>query len=210
MRIRPFIAVLVLLFLAAAALVAWPLVNLYQVVDAVRSEDSAAFERRVDLPSVRRSIAGQFLDLAAAGKIKGVKISLDPSGQELVSNLIAARLESLITPGIIFDLLRRGSLGEGGSDKGSGGGETVSDAGGDPSPYALPANPLSRLKGIGFPALGSFRITLGEGEDPAEWLTLTLTLAGSFIWRVSDVDLPDKVFRRLQRDIQFRIGDGKG
>lgn len=208
MRMRTVIAVLVLALLVVAGLVAWPLVNLYQVVDAVRSRDAAAFERRVDLPSVRRSIAAQFLDLAARGEIKGVRLDLDPAGQQIVANLIAARLETLITPEIVFELLRRGSLGESGPQAG-GAGEAGPDAGSAPSPYALPANPLSRLKGIGFPGLGSLRISVGEGSDPAEWLTLTLTLTRSLIWRVTDLDLPDRVFRRLQREIRFEIGSGK-
>lgn len=208
MRKRSVILVIVLVLLALAGLVGWPLLGLYQVVDAVRSRDAAAFERRVDLPAVRRSIAAQFLDLAARGKIKGVKISLDPAGQEIVTNLIAARLEAEITPEIVFELLRRGTLGEGGA-QGAAGADGVAgpDVANEPPRYALPANPLSRFKGLGFPAPGRFRITLGEGEDPAEWLTLTLTLTGSLIWRVTDVDLPDKLFRRLQRDIRFEIGN---
>jgi hypothetical protein len=209
MRMRSVIIVVVLVLLALVGLVGWPLLGLYQVVDAVRSRDAAAFERRVDLPAVQRSIAMQFLDLAARGEIKGVKISLDPAGQEIVTNLIAARLEAEITPEIIFELLRRGTLGEGAPEAPAGaGGVTEPEVASEPPPYALPANPLSRFKGLGFPAPGRFRITLGEGDDPAEWLTLTLTLASSFIWRVTDVDLPDKLFRRLQRDIRFEIGNG--
>ena len=198
---RLILAVSVLLLLAAVAYAAWPVINLYQLVDVVRSGDTVAFEQRVDLPAVRRSIASQFLVLAGAGKIKGVKVSVDPSGQEIVTNLIEARLESLITPEIVFELLRRGSLRDGGD-------EAPSGAGGTPSPYALPANPLSRVKGFGFPTPTSFRISLGEGSDREDWLTLTLRLSKSLIWQVSDVDLPDKVFRGLQRDIHFEIRSG--
>ena len=177
-------------------------INLYQLTDVVRSRDTAGFEQRVDLPAVRKSIAIQFLDLADKGKIKGLKISVDSSGQEIVSNLLVARMEALITPEIVFELLRRGRLGDGG-------GEAVPGRDGDSSPFALPANPLSRLKGFGFPTSGSFHLTLGEGSDPSEWLTLTLTLTNSLIWRLSDVDLPDKVFRSLRRDIQIEIRGGK-
>jgi Protein of unknown function (DUF2939) len=199
---RLFLVISVLLLLAAAAYAAWPLINLYQLVDVVRSGDTVAFEHRVDLPAVRRSIANQFLDLAAEGKIKGISVSVDPSGQEIVSNLIQARLESLITPEIVFELLRGGSLRGSGED-------AASTPRGAPGPYALPANPLSRVKGFGFPTPASFRISLGEGSDQRDWLTLTLTLSKSLIWRVSDVDLPDKVFRRLQRGIQFELRGGE-
>lgn len=208
MRMRSLIVVVVLVLLALAGLVGWPLLGLYQVVETVRSRDTAAFEARVDLPAVRRSIAAQFLDLAARGEIKGVKMSLDPAGQEIVTNLIAGRLEAEITPEIVFELMRRGTLAEGGAPEAAGAGGLAGPEAGTDRPYALPANPLSRFKGLGFPAPGRFRITLGEGDDPAEWLTLTLGLTGSLIWQVTDVDLPDKLFRRLQRDIKFEIGNG--
>ena len=198
---RLIVAATVILLVSAVAYAAWPLIDLYRLVDVVRSRDEVAFGRRVDLPAVRRSIANQFLDLALQGKIKGVKVSVDPSAQAIVSNLIEARLETLITPEIVFELLRRGSLGEARD-------EAVSDSGDVSSPYALPANPLSRLKGFSFPAPGRFQMSLGEGSDPGDWLTLTLNLSGPLIWRLTDVDLPDKDFRRLQRDIQFEIRDG--
>lgn len=199
---RLVVVATVILIVSALAYAAWPLIDLYRLVDVVRSRDEVAFDRRVDLPAVRRSIANQFLDLALDGKIKGVKLSVDPSGQAIVSNLIEARLETLITPEIVFELLRRGSVGEGGD-------AVVPDSGGDPSPFALPANPLSRLKGLRFPAPGRFQMSLGEGSDQGDWLTLTLTLSNPLIWRLTDVDLPDKVFRRLQKDIRFDVRDGE-
>jgi len=102
------VGAIILLLLAAVAYTAWPLINLYQVAAAVRSSDTVAFLQRVDLPAVRKSIARQILDRASEGKITGVKMSVDPAGREIAANLLEAKLEDVITPEMLFDILRRG------------------------------------------------------------------------------------------------------
>ena len=55
----------------------------------------------------------------------------------------------------------------------------------------------------------TFHVTVGDGDDPAEWLTIALVLRGeSLIWRLTDVILPERVFRRLGRDMQLDIRSG--
>jgi hypothetical protein len=200
---RLVVGAVLLLLLAAVAYMAWPLIDLYQLANAVRSHDTVAFLERVDLTAVRKSIARQVLDRASKGKIEAVKMSLDPSGQEIVANLLEAKLTDLITPEMLFELLRHGR------PRGDGGVVAVGPAGG-PSPYSLPTSPLSRLKSLGFSAPSTFRISFGEGSEPSDWLTLTLTLLTSpLIWQLSGVSLPDKVYHRLQRDIHIEISGAK-
>ena len=200
---RLVVGAILLLLLAAVAYTAWPLIDLYQLADAVRSRDTAALLERVDLPAVRKSIARQILDRASKGKIEGVKVSVDPAGQEIAANLLEAKLEEVITPEMVFDLLLHGRprVDDGAAAPGRGGG---------PSPYSLPLSPLSRLKGLGFATPGTFRISFGEGSDPGDWLTLTLTLLTSpLVWQLSGVNLPDRVFNRLRRDIHIEISGAR-
>lgn len=186
---------------ALAALVAWPLFDLYRLAESVRSRDEAAFQAHVDLDAVRTSLAAQFIAEASGGTIKGIAVDLDPAGQAIASNLIAARLEALITPEVVFELLRRGRLEE--PSDAADGGE------GGPSPLALPANPLSRFKGLGFALPPTLRLTVGEGDDPGEWLTLAMTFRPqSLRWQLTEVVLPDRVFRRLGRELRMELRSG--
>jgi len=199
---RRSIAIGLIVLVVVAGFLAWPVINLYQLVDTVRSRDAESFEARVDLPAIRKSLAEQFLVLAGQGRIKGIKASVDPAGQAIVANLIAARLETVITPEVVFDLLRRGRIGDGaGGDSDSGKG--------DPAPNTLPGNPLSQIKGLRFSMPPAWHVTLGDGADPGEWLTVALTLQGeSLFWRLTDIVLPERVFRRLGRDVQLDIRSG--
>jgi hypothetical protein len=199
---RRSIAIAFLVLVAVAGFLARPAINHYQRVDTVRSRDPESFEARVDLPAIRKSLARQFLELASEGRIKGVKASVDPAGQAIVANLIAARLETVITPEVVFDLLRRGRIGDGA------GGDTDSGKG-DPSPNTLPGNPLAQIKGLRFSMPPAWHARVGDGDDPAEWLTIALALQGEpLIWRLTDVILPERVFRRLGRDMQMEIRSG--
>ena len=198
---RLVVALVVLLVLALAALVGWPLFDLYRVAESVRSRDEATFQALVDLPTVRTSLAAQFIAEANGGAIKGIAADLDPAGQAIATNLIAARLEALITPQVVFELLRRGRLDEpsGAADGGEGGS----------SPLALPADPLSRFKGLGFTLPPTLRLTVGEGDDPADWLTLAMTFRPQRLgWQLTEVVLPERVFRRLGRDLRMELRSG--
>ncbi|MCB1502419.1 MAG: DUF2939 domain-containing protein [Bauldia sp.] len=195
---RPIVIGLVILVVAAGFL-AWPVVNLYQLVNTVRSRDKEAFEAQVDLPAIRLSLARQFLALAGEGKVKGVAVSVDPAGQAIFANLIAARLDTVITPEAIFDLLRRGRIGDG---------DGQSSAKGDPLPNTLPGNPLSQVRGLRFSMPPAWHVTVGERDDPGDWLTVVLTLRSNLVWQLTDVILPERVFRRLGRDMQLDIRSG--
>jgi len=195
-----------LLVLAAIAYTAWPLVNLYQLADAARSRDTVAFQQLADLPAITKSIARQIIDRASEGKIKGVRISVDPSGREIAANLLEARLRDVLTPEAVFDLLRRGRIG-GGEGGGEGSGEGSGPRSGPP-PYALPSNPLSRVKSLSFATLTTFQVSLGEGTEPNDWLTLSLRLKPP-VWQLSGVSLPDKVFRRFQRHLDIKISGAR-
>lgn len=198
---RLVVALVVLVVLALAALVGWPLFDLYRVAESVRSRDEATFQALVDLPAVRTSLAAQFIAEANGGAIKGIAADLDPAGQAIATNLIAARLEALITPEVVFELLRRGRLDgpSGAADGGEGGS----------SPLALPADPLSRFKGLGFTLPPTLRLTVGEGDDPADWLTLAMTFRPQRLgWQLTEVVLPERVFRRLGRDLRMELRSG--
>jgi hypothetical protein len=195
------VGAIILLLLAAVAYTAWPLINLYQVAAAVRSSDTVAFLQRVDLPAVRKSIARQILDRASEGKITGVKMSVNPAGREIAANLLEAKLEDVITPEMLFDILRRGRAS-------GGAGVAPSGPGSGPSPNTLPSNPLSRLKSLSFPTPSTFQVSLGEGNEPNDWLTLILILRPP-MWKLSGVKLPDTVFDRFQRKIHIEISGAK-
>jgi hypothetical protein len=197
-----FVLVLLLAaIVAGGALVAWPLLDLYRLAEAVRGRDEPAFEARVDLDAVRTSLAEQFIAAASSGRIKGIAASVDPAGQAIVTNLIVAQLETVITPEVVFELLRRGRLDE----PPEGGGA----ADGGASPLALPSDPLSRFKGLGYAWPPSLRVTVGEGDDPAEWLTLAMSFRPDRLgWVLTDVDLPERVFRRLGRELRMELRSG--
>lgn len=198
---RTVLVVLLAAFVAAGALVAWPLIDLYRLAEAVRGRDEAAFAARVDLDAVRTSLAEQFLAEASSGRIKGIAASVDPAGQAIVTNLIAAQLEAVITPQLVFELLRRGRL-----DEPAGG---AGQDGGGASPLALPSDPLARFRGLGYGLPPSLRLTVGEGEDPAEWLTLAMTFRpASLGWQLTEVVLPERVFRRLGRELRMELRSG--
>lgn len=198
---RRFAALMLVVLLVVAAVAGWFVLDLYRLSETVRTRDVDGFAARVDLPAVRSSLARQVVAEASAGRIKGLTVSLDPAGQAIAANLIAAQLESAITPEMVFVLLRSGTLGDSGQGAGNGTG------GGDSATFALPANPLSRLKGFGVAPPATVRLTLGEGEDPAEWLTLAFSLRG-FTWTVTDVILPERAFRRLGRSLRLDIRNG--
>lgn len=197
---RLVLLTLIAIVAAAGVLVGWPLLDLYRLSEAVRGRDEAAFQARVDLDAVRASLAEQLIAAASAGRIKGIAAALDPAGQALVTNLVAAQLETVITPEAIFALLRRGRLDapeDGGGD------------GGGPSPLALPSDPLARFKGLGYSLPPSLRLTVGEGDDPAEWLTLAMTFRpASLGWQLTDVVLPERVFKRLGRELRMELRSG--
>jgi hypothetical protein len=198
---RFFLVILLAAVVAAGALVAWPLVDLYRLAEAVRGRDEPAFRARVDLDAVRTSLAEQFIAEASSGRIKGIGAALDPAGQAVVTNLVAAQLETVITPEVVFELLRRGRLDEPGDEPGAGTGGA--------SPLALPADPLSRFKGLGYAWPPSLRVTVGEGDDPAEWLTLAMSFRPDRLgWALTEVELPERVFRRLGRELRIELRSG--
>lgn len=201
---RRLVALILVLLLVVAAVAGWFVFNLYQTADTVRSRDVDGFVARVDMPAVRASLARQVVAGAVAGKIKGLDVSLDPAGQAIVANLIAARLEAAITPEMVVTLLRNGALRD---DGGGGGGAGGGGDGGGPSSLALPGDPLSRLKGFGLALPATVRLTVGEGEDPADWLTLAFSLRG-LTWTVTDVILPDRAFRQLGRAMRQELRGG--
>jgi hypothetical protein len=200
-----FVLILLLAaIVAVGAFVAWPLFDLYRLAEAVRGRDEAAFRARVDLDAVRTSLAEQFIAQASSGGIRGIGVAVDPAGQAIVTNLIAARLESVITPEVVFELLRRGRLDAPTAGAGEGGG-----SGGGASSFTLPADPLSRFKGLGYALPPSLRVTVGEGDDPAEWLTLAMTFRLDRLgWALTEVALPERVFRRLGRELRMELRSG--
>jgi hypothetical protein len=73
----------------------------------------------------------------------------------------------------------------------------------------LPADPLSRFKGLGFTLPPTLRLTVGEGDDPADWLTLAMTFRPQRLgWQLTEVVLPERVFRRLGRDLRMELRSG--
>ena len=100
---------------------------------------------------------------------------------------------------MVFALLRSGALRDNGTGTGT--------RGDDAAPFALPANPLSRLKGLGVALPATIRLTVGEGEDPATWLTLAFSLRG-LTWTVTDVVLPERAFRQLGRSLRLEVRNG--
>lgn len=198
---RRFATLVLVALLVVAAVAGWFVLNLYQLADTVRAEDVDGFTARVDLPAVRSSLARQVVAQAGAGNIRGLSVSLDPAGQTIAANLIAAQLESAITPEMVFTLLRSGAL----RDDGAGPGTGTRSA--DDAPFALPANPLARLKGFGIGLPAKIRLTVGDGDDPAAWLTLAFSLRG-LTWTVTDVILPDRAFRQLGRAMRQELRGG--
>ena len=198
---RLLLVLVIIVVAAAGALVAWPLLDLYRLSESVRDRDEVAFRERVDLAAVRTSLAAQVIARASGGTIAGLTASIDPAGQAIAANLIAARLETVITPGLVFELLRRGRVE---APAGTGG-----EGGGGASAFTLPADPLSRFKGLGFTLPPTLRVTVGEGDDPDDWLTVAMSFRPAALgWQLTDAVLPERVFRRLGRELRMELRSG--
>lgn len=183
--------------LIAAAYLAWPLVDAYRLAQAARSADREAVLERVDLPSVRRSIAYQLVAFAAGGGSDEQAPEMSPEGREIAANLIDAHLAQVISEDMVFELLVPG--------EGAAAGDA--DDGAEPTSgmsYDWRGLSLSHLRGISFRSLRRMRITVGRTEDAGEWTALTFRLAGGR-WRLSEVRLPVSLLEALAPDIRIRL-----
>ncbi len=187
-----------------AAYLTWPFVEAYQLAQAVRAGDERGFLERVDLAKVRRSIAYQAIAHASGGEAGAVGTAdgAGGDGQEILANLIDARLAELLTPATVFELL--GGRSGGGVSPGAEGPDGQDPAGAAPGLTDLADIDVSLLRGVSFRSPSRLRITVGENDDPAEWAELTFERA-ALRWQLTAVRLPRSVLEAAVPDIELRL-----
>jgi len=106
--------VAIAIFLALIFYVAWPSLSVFQMYEAVQKSDSAALERKLDLPSVKASLrpaveveVNKALDRSAQEGGLGQILS-GPLRNEMVPKLSETTLNALVTPANIIRLAAEG------------------------------------------------------------------------------------------------------
>jgi hypothetical protein len=179
------------LCLLTLAYCAWPIIGAAELAAAARAGDTAAIMRRIDVPALRRSLAGQ---------IVAAYIRQDPRAQKLgpwmrslagsVGTTVAdALLEEMLTQENLATLLAKGHF-EKGSSTGLLEMPRFSEIFAD--------RPLRLLSNSYFDGLKRFVVVVGDGGYGVH-----LHLSGT-TWQFSGLDIPPEVSDGLAREIRRR------
>lgn len=202
---RRWLALTLLLVVLALAYLGWPFVGLYQLGSALRAADVEDALRRVDIPSVRRSIIAQLVDEAslaaeAEGRLGdlGRQIAVSAATSELDRQLAA-----VITPDVLREMIVEGDIPPAWAEGlGLDGGPA---AGTDRLPMiGVPENPFGLIQGWGFSSIRRFKTVLGPAGKPEEWTGVRMRLRG-FTWRLSGIDLSPSVLTRVKPIVRRKI-----
>jgi hypothetical protein len=103
---RKTVAILLVLVALCVAYVAWPFVSLLAVVRAAQAGDVAKIQQRIDVPALRRSLAGQIV--ATYARLNGIRP--DPTGLTVgvVTSFMDPFIDKLMSPIAVTELMRDG------------------------------------------------------------------------------------------------------
>lgn len=176
-----------------------PFVALYDLAKAVKAQDLARVEERVNLRAVRlalsKQLVSEYLKTVGRGQeLDSFNRNLATSAGATIADPIVAQL---VTPEAMMRLLN-GSLPQ----EVAGGAPTI--------PTGLPTN-LGSLGTVWRTYIASesrgFRsiiVPVPEGREKAQQFRLTLRLSGwsgGFTWRLTGVELPEPLLRELIRQL---------
>lgn len=193
---RKLALAVVALVVLAAAYWGWALAGAAQIASVASRGDAQAVMQRVDLPALRRSLAGQIARAFLDENPQFRKLLLVE--QRFVGSVGAGAanelLNSVLTPETIATLLTQGHVALPGAAGTSWRMPSLTEV--------FRGGALETLRNSRFDGPLSFVI----GVDSAEGrYGVHLHLSG-LTWRLSGLDIPDEVSRRLARAIAEKVG----
>ncbi len=194
---RRIFAAVGLVVVLLAAWWGWALSDVHALAAAAREGDAATVMRRVDLPALTRSLAGQ---IAKAWLEENPQFkTLPPAARTFVggagAGAVARALQAMLTPDIVTAVLAGNAPGAG-----------------PPAAWRMP--PLedalrggaALLSRTGFDGPLSFVVGLADAEGR---YAARFRLSGG-VWKLSGVDAPEAVGARLLHEVASRIGAQAG
>ena len=181
-----------------AAYWAWPLVGAAQLARTARSGDAAQVIDRVDLDSLRRSLARQiasaYLDVSGKGRKLG-SFGRSVAGAA-VTTVADPYVAQLLTPENVMALLSKGRVNEVQL-----GGRTVAVKGELPDFSTLLDNHLlAAVTGSYFDQPKDFVIPIDGGHGEDDQYGLHMHLVG-LTWKLGGLDLPSPLVNEMARSI---------
>lgn len=204
---RKNVIVTISAILVAGAYAAWPFIGLYQLGDALHARDADAALERIDVVSVRRSIAAQILNEGIKGtgaeqRLAEVEARLGDIGEQFAANVglsvVDGQLAQFITPETLRRLIAQGELPAELAQRIPP--EALPDTGAPDAeawPVGLPENPLRFIQDWEFRSPMRIRTVIGEDGQPEHWTGLTLSLRG-LTWELSRIELPESIISRIR------------
>ena len=197
---RNLLRAAVALVILVAAYWSWALVGAAELASAASQGDAGALMQRIDLPALRSSLAGQITHAYLAQNPQFKKMAWFE--QNFLGSVSAGAanelLSGMLTPEAIAALLAEGPhRPAGGGVAGAGPGWRMPPLG-----DAFRARPLQVLVNSHFDGPLSFVVGLDSAEGR---YGVHLHLSGT-TWRLSGLDVPEKVSDGLARVIAEKVG----
>ena len=196
---RNLLRAAVALVILVAAYWSWALVGAAELASAASKGDAGALMQRIDLPALRSSLAGQITHAYLAQNPQFKKMAWFE--QNFLGSVSAGAanelLSGMLTPEAIAALLAEGRIGLPAGASGAGPGWRMPPLG-----DAFRARPLQVLVNSHFDGPLSFVVGLDSAEGR---YGVHLHLSGT-TWRLSGLDIPEKVSDGLARVIAEKVG----
>ena len=184
-------------FLVVVALcvgyVAWPFVSLFAVVRAAQAGDVAQIQSRIDVPALRRSLAGQIV--ATYARLKGIRPDSTGLTVGVVTSFMDPFIDRLMSPVAITELMRSGW------------------------PTGVLDERPAGIEGLDLDSLGNvwqlyLNSDYGIGEvrtmvpirQPREKQYRVQLALSNWTWKLSGLDLPVALQERLAREVMKQQG----
>ncbi len=187
------------LIILVAAYWSWALIGAAELASAASHADVAALMQRIDLPALRRSLAGQITHAYLAQNPQFKKMAWFE--QNFLGSVSAGAanelLSGMLTPDAIAAILAEGRIGLPAGASGPAPGWRLPPLG-----DAFRAHPLQVLTNSRFDGPMSFVVGL---DSPDGRYSVHLHLSGT-TWRLSGLDVPEKVSDELAHAIAQKVG----
>ena len=178
--------------LAVLAYCAWPLVGAAQLAAAAEQGNAAAAMDRVDLPSLRKSLAHQIVRayLKQNGRYQKLSVTERGLAGSVGMTVADSLLRDVLTPENITSLLDKGRVAQGSA------GDLMR------LPHfseVFRSIPLRVITNSYFDGLTSFVVVSDEAGEYGVHLRLSGT-----VWKLSGLDIPESLSDRLAREVLRR------
>lgn len=204
---RKNVIVMTSVILLVGAYAAWPFIGLYQLGDALHARDADAALERIDVVSVRRSIAAQILNEGIKGtgaeqRLAEIEGRLGDIGGQFAANVglsvVDGQLAQFITPETLRQLIAQGEIPAEIAERIPVEARPEAAAA-DAQAWAvgLPENPLRYIQDWELRSPTRIRTVIGEDGQPEHWTGLTLALRGP-TWELSRIELPESIISGIR------------